>query len=141
MPAVYSCIIALCLIHVYKKNLDFKEIIGLPGKEKLIRYLPVSIAISIPLGLGEYLILQPSAGYPDFVFKYFLRDFSYMLFFVGFGEEFLFRGLIQQDLTRAFGWKWGLLGASVLFALMHLTWRSVPELLFFSLGLFLAHYI
>ena len=47
---------------------------------------------------------------------------------VGLGEELLFRGLVQRDMTSLFGWKWGLLGASLMFGIMHLTWRSVPEL-------------
>ncbi len=62
-----------------------------------------------------------------------------MLLFVGIGEELLFRGLIQQDLIGAFGWKWGLVGASLIFAVMHLTWRSIPELGFvFLAGLILG---
>jgi hypothetical protein len=31
-------------------------------------------------------------------------------------------------MMKLLGWKWGLLGASVMFAVMHLTWRSMPEL-------------
>ena len=43
-------------------------------------------------------------------------------------KELLFRGLVQRDLTNLLGWKWGLLGASLMFMVMHLTWRSIPEL-------------
>jgi membrane protease YdiL (CAAX protease family) len=51
-----------------------------------------------------------------------------MLVFVGFAEEFMFRGYIQGRLNRAFGkpyhklglsFGWGLLFASLLFGLMH----------------------
>ena len=51
-----------------------------------------------------------------------------MIFFVGLGEELLFRALVQKDLTNLFGWKWGLFIASLMFGIMHLTWRSIPEL-------------
>jgi hypothetical protein len=78
----------------------------------------------------EYLILRPAAPAPTFEIVYFLRDVVYMVMFVGLAEELLFRGLIQSDLTAAFGWKWALLGTSFLFAAMHMTWRSVPELFF-----------
>ena len=64
-----------------------------------------------------------------------------MLLFVGLGEELLFRGLIQLDLERIFGWKWGLVGASILFAVMHLTWRSLPELGFVFLASLVLGYI
>ena len=53
-----------------------------------------------------------------------------MVVFVGLGEELLFRGLIQRDMMNLFGWKWGLFGASIMFSVMHLTWRSIPELVF-----------
>jgi len=87
----------------------------------------------------EYFILRPAPAFPSFEVKYLFRDMVYMLFFVGIAEELLFRGLIQQDLMRAFGWKWALLGASALFAIMHLTWRSIPELGFvFLAGLILG---
>ena len=95
--------------------------------------------IGIPLGIGEYFILQPAPAFPYFEVKYLLRDMVYMLCFVSIGEELLFRGLIQRDLVSVFGWKGGLLGASALFAIMHLTWRSIPELVFvFLAGLILG---
>jgi hypothetical protein len=63
-----------------------------------------------------------------------------MVGFVGLGEELLFRGLVQRDLTKALGWKWGVILASLMFAVMHLTWRSVPELMFvFFAGLVLGY--
>jgi membrane protease YdiL (CAAX protease family) len=54
--------------------------------------------------------------------------FVYYLFFLGFGEELLFRGYIQSRLNDAWGrpfrfygvpWGWGLVITSLLFALMH----------------------
>jgi len=156
LPAVYSCILALCLWYVYQKNLSLKELFGFStggwqvrrlkswGVRNFInlqpvRFVLVGLAIGIPLGIGEYFILYPAPAFPAFEVKYLLRDMVYMLCFVGLGEELLFRGLIQRDLTGAFGWKWGLVGASLMFAVMHLTWRSVPELGFvFVAGLVLG---
>jgi len=138
LPAVYSCILGLCLWHVYQKNLSLKGIFGL-SQGKLLKYSLVGLAVGIPLGIGEYFILYPAPAFPSFEVKYLFRDMVYMFCFVGIAEELLFRGLIQRDLAGAFGWKWGLFGASVLFAVMHLTWRSVPELGFvFLAGLILG---
>lgn len=138
LPAIYSCIMGLCIWHVYKNNLSLKQIFGF-SKKKLLKYSLLGLAIGIPTGATEYFILQPAAAYPGFDVKYFLQDLAYMLLFVGVGEELLFRGLIQQDLTGAFGWRWGLFGSSALFAVMHLTWRSIPELVFvFVAGLILG---
>jgi len=138
LPAVYSCILGLVLWHVYQKKLSLKQILGF-SKEKLLKYSLIGLAIGIPLGTVEYLILHPAPAFPTFEVQYLFRDMVYMFLFVGLAEELLFRGLIQQDLAGAFGWKWGLLGASLMFAIMHLTWRSIPELGFvFLAGLILG---
>ena len=137
LPAVYSAILALCAWHVYRKNIGLKDI-GF-RREKLVRYLLVGVSLGIPLGAVEYFIISPAAAFPAFDFKYLLRDLFYMVFFVGVGEELLFRGLLQRDMTKLFGWGWGLLGASLMFGVMHLTWRSVSELVFtFLVGLLLG---
>ncbi len=138
MPAVYSCILVLCLWYVYNNKLSLKQIFGF-SKKTMLKYVFLGLCIGIPLGVIEYFILWPAAASPTFEMSYFLRDLAYMLFFVGLGEEFLFRGLIQTDLVKAYGWRWGLFGASFLFAVMHLTWRSMPELGFvFVASLFLG---
>ncbi|MDP3879583.1 MAG: type II CAAX endopeptidase family protein [Dehalococcoidales bacterium] len=127
LPAVYSCIMGLCFWHIYEKGLSLSDLFGF-SKEKLLKYSLIGLAIGVPLGTVEYLILRPAPAFPGFEVRYLFRDMVYMFFFVGIGEELLFRALIQRDLADVFGWKWGLLGASFLFAVMHLTWRSVPEL-------------
>lgn len=133
LPAVYSTILALVLWHIYRNNLSLRELFGL-HKGTLLKYLLMGIAVGVVLGPVEYFVLHPAPAFPSFEVKYLLRDMVYMLFFVGLGEELLFRGLIQRDLSGAFGWKWGLFGASALFAVMHLTWRSIPELGFVFLA-------
>lgn len=138
LPAVYSCILGLCLWHVYQRSLNLREIFGF-SKDKLLRYSLLGVVIGGVLGVGEYFILHPAPAFPTFEVKYLFRDMVYMFLFVGVAEELLFRGLIQRDLMGAFGWKWGLFGASALFAVMHLTWRSMPELGFvFIAGLILG---
>ena len=138
LPAVYSCILGLCLWHIYQKKLSLRELFGF-SKEKLLKYSLIGLAIGIPLGTVEYFILHPTPAFPSFEVKYLFRDMVYMLLFVGLGEELLFRGLIQRDLAGALGWRWGLILASLMFAVMHLTWRSIPELGFvFLAGLILG---
>ncbi len=138
LPAVYSIILGLCLWHIYQRKLSLKQLLGFK-KGTFLKYSLLGLVIGIPLGLGEYFILHPTPAFPTFEVKYLLRDIVYMLLFVGLGEELLFRGLIQQDLAEAFGWRWGLFGASLMFAVMHLTWRSIPELGFvFLAGLILG---
>jgi membrane protease YdiL (CAAX protease family) len=57
-----------------------------------------------------------------------ISAFLFYIFFLGLGEELLFRGYIQSRLNAAFGkpfqfygvnWGWGIIIASVLFGFMH----------------------
>jgi membrane protease YdiL (CAAX protease family) len=138
LPAVYSCILGLCAWHIYQQDVDIKSLFGF-RKRRLLMNIIIGTVIGLIMGLGEYMILHPAPTFPTFEIKYLIRDFVYMLLFVGLAEEVLFRGLIQRNLASAFGWRWGLLGSSTLFAIMHLTWRSVPELFFvFMAGIILG---
>ena len=138
LPAVYATIMALCLWHIYQKKLSFSQI-GFK-KDKWLKYILLGIAIGIPVGTLEYLVIHPDPAFPTFEVKYLLRDLVYMIAFVGLGEEVLFRGLVQRDLMKALGWKQGLVLAALVFAVMHLTWRSIPELVFvFFVGLLLGY--
>lgn len=138
LPAVYSTIMGLCLWHIYQKKLSFSEL-GFK-KENWRKYVLMGIAIGIPIGTAEYFVLLPAPAFPTFEVQNLFRDAVYMLCFVGLGEELLFRGLVQRDLMKALGWKQGILLASVMFAVMHLTWRSIPELFFvFGAGLLLGY--
>jgi hypothetical protein len=138
LPAVYSTILALCLWHIYQKKLSF-SVLGFK-KNKWLKYVLIGIILGIPMGAGEYFIIYPAAAFPTFEVKYLLRDLFYMVCFVGLGEELLFRGLLQRDLTNALNWKWGIFLASLMFAVMHLTWRSIPELFFvFFAGVILGY--
>ena len=112
LPAVYSAVMALCSWHIYRKNLSLRDIGFKQGG--LLKYILLGVLLGIPLGVGEYFIITPSAAFPTFEFKYLMRDLVYMVFFVGLGEELLFRGLVQRDMTNLLGWKWGLLGASLM---------------------------
>ena len=126
LPAVYSAILALCAWHIYRKNVNLKDI-GF-SRERLPKYILIGLLIGLPLGAVEYFIITPVAAFPTFEIKYLMRDLVYMVVFVGLGEELLFRALVQRDMMNLLGWKWGLLGASLMFGVMHLTWRSIPEL-------------
>ena len=138
LPAVYSTILALCAWHIYRKNISLRDI-GF-SRDRVLRHVLIGVLFGVPLGAGEYFIITPAAAFPTFEIKYLLRDLAYMVVFVGLGEDLLFRGLVQRDMTNLLGWKWGLLGASLMFGVMHLTWRSIPELGFtFLAGVLLGY--
>lgn len=93
-------------------------------------------AAGIPLGALEYLILRPeplASGLS--IIGYALLALA-IAFYTGFVEELVFRGIMQGAAVRALGWKAGLLGVSVIFAVLHIGWFSAMDLLFvFTVGL------
>lgn len=139
LPAVYSIILSLCFLHLYEKKINPKDV-GLTTKS-WPKWLLIGSVIGIPAGIMEYLVLLPAPAFPELQLRYLLRDYMYMVLFVGLAEELLFRGIIQTDLQRIFGRLPGLLSASYLFGIMHLTWRSAPELIFTFWAGYLLGYI
>ena len=135
LPAVYSLVIAMCLWQLQSRGRSIRQLVGLrlPWR-RLLALFALGVLIGTPTGFVEYLVLLPAPPAPTFQLGYLFRDTIFMLFFVGLGEELLFRGIIQRDLERVFGWKTGLLLASAVFMVMHLTWRSIPELGFVFLA-------
>ncbi len=104
-----------------------------------LRLRPVQLAVALTgfgFGVAEYLILRPE---PD-VWQLSLQEVwlpALMYFaFVGFGEELIFRGVLQRTAGDAFG-MWGIVFTSFLFAILymgHLSWIDV--VLVFAIALF-----
>lgn len=139
LPAVYSIVLALCFWHVLEKNLNLTKM-GFT-RNKFVIFTAAGAIIGIATGTIEYIILRPEPTYPSFAIRHVVTDWFYMTFFVGLGEEMLFRGIIQTDLQKAIG-RWNGLHVSVfLFGIMHMTWRSPVELVFATLSGYLLGYI
>jgi membrane protease YdiL (CAAX protease family) len=139
LPMVYSLILALCFWHMFERDIDFGDV-GII-KNKMFKYAVIGALIAIPTGFIEYVILTPDPAFPSFEFKHLAQDILYMTFFVALGEELLFRGIIMNDLKRLFDWRIALIGQGFIFGIMHMTWRSVPEIGFtFLAGVLLGYY-
>ena len=138
LPMVYSLILGLCFWHMYEHGLDLKDV-GIVNN-KTLRYIVMGAFIALPTGYIEYVILKPAPAFPSFELKNLAVDIIYMTFFVGLGEELLFRGIIMNDLKRLFNWRTAILAQGFIFGIMHMTWRSVPEIGFtFMAGVILGY--
>ncbi|MDX9866252.1 MAG: CPBP family glutamic-type intramembrane protease, partial [Anaerolineaceae bacterium] len=80
-------------------------------------------------GYVEYVILRPQPLVGAFTFQLIWQPALILLVFTGLLEEVIFRGLLQQS-SREFIGRWGLVYAGVLFAVMHLGYRSLVDFLF-----------
>ncbi len=139
LPAVYSIIIALCAWHIYQRGLQLKDL-GFK-RENLLPVLLLGVVLGVQVGMIEFFVINVEPMYPGFSVVYLLRDFFYMLLFVGLAEEVLFRRIIQRDLIKIFGYHEGIFLQAALFGVMHLTWRSNLELFFtFTVGLVLGYF-
>jgi len=96
------------------------------------RAIPIELLIGI-LGLGigfiEYLILRPNPLVAELRWDLIWLPILILLVFTGLLEEVIFRGMLQSTATRHLG-RLGVLYVAVLFAVMHLGYRSPLNLLF-----------
>lgn len=141
LPAVYYGILLLIFRHLIGRGFSWTALRQLGfRRENLARQAALGALIGIPTGVIEYLVLLPVAEAPSLTLGMVARDVVYMLLFVGFAEELLFRAIIQRDVGAVLDWKGGLLISSLIFGIMHLTWRSPAELGFtFLAGLLLGY--
>jgi membrane protease YdiL (CAAX protease family) len=91
---------------------------------------PFTIPLGLVLAEWENVILQSEALIPEWSALQLLMITVVMVFFVGFVEEYLFRGLLQGALEAEFG-RWpGLLLTSAVFGLMHSGYGLYAEIAF-----------
>ncbi|HQQ24661.1 MAG TPA: CPBP family intramembrane metalloprotease, partial [Methanomassiliicoccales archaeon] len=83
------------------------------GNEALVRDLG-------PLDLGKLMLI--------------------MVVFIGFGEELIFRGLLQSSVDKQYGKHVSIAVSALMFSIMHSGYHSVPYLIFvLGVGLVLAY--
>lgn len=115
-PVVYTPLLAAAAMVV--RILGFKAAdVGLN-----FRLLPVQLLIGFSgfvLGVAEYLILTPEPVITELTWQQAWPMALVYLLCTGFGEEFIFRGVMQRMAVEAFGWR-GIVYVSMLFAVVHL---------------------
>jgi membrane protease YdiL (CAAX protease family) len=92
----------------------------------------------IPLGLAGFLIARPEPLLPSLEWQNIAIGSAILFIFVGFTEEIIFRGLLQQVTVERFG-RAGMLYSSILFAAMYIGSLSPSYVIFMGLvGLFFS---
>jgi len=101
--------------------------------------LPAQLAL-IPfgsiLGIGEYLIFRPAPLVESFSVGSIFLPAVVLTIFTGFEEELIFRGLMQRAALRSVG-RWGLVYVNLVFAVLHVGYLSVLDVIFVFLVGFL----
>ena len=121
------------------------HVLGYRPAEVGLRFLPAQLPLHVivalvgaPLGIIEYLILQPAPLVSDLSLGAIWLPALVLLVSTGFMEEIVFRGLLQRAAQDAIGRTQGPVLATALFAVLHIGYKSWIDLLFVFLagGLF-----
>ncbi len=102
---------------------------------------PLQILIGLTgIGLGyiEYYILRPKSLVTTLRLESIWLPALILLIFTGLLEEIIFRGMLQYNAERVLG-RNALLYTSLVFTILHLGYKSMPDLAFvFIVALFFA---
>jgi hypothetical protein len=91
--------------------------------------------LGLLLGLGEYLIFRPAPLVDRFTVGDIWLPSLMLLVFTGFEEELIFRAVMQRAALRALG-RFGLIYVSAVFAVLHVGYLSILDVVFvFLVGL------
>jgi membrane protease YdiL (CAAX protease family) len=102
-------------------------------------YVPLALVIGLGLAFLEYWVLRPEALVVDLTFGSLLLLMVVMVAFVGFGEELVFRGALQESVRTRSSIVIAILFSSFMFAMMHSGYSSLPYLVYvFFVGLVLG---
>lgn len=116
------------------------EQLGVVVGASIVRQLAM-VPFGFLLGVGEYLIFRPAPLIETFSLATIWLPTLNLVVFTGFEEELIFRGLMQRAALRALG-RWGLVYVNLVFAVLHIGYLSVLDLVFvFLVGLLFSLFV
>jgi len=103
------------------------------NRRRLLLQIPIA-AVGLVLGFTEYAILRPQPLSAGLTIQQFWGPALILLVCTGFAEELFFRGVLQKAAMEALGGP-GLLYVALLFAVLHIGYKSILDLVFvFAVG-------
>lgn len=112
------------------------KMMGITGRGLLLQFLVAFTGVG--LGYIEYLILRPDPLIPELRLYQIFMPALILLIFTGLLEEIIFRGLMQYAAIRVYG-RSGLFYVAGIFAVLHIGYRSILDLIFvFIVALYFA---
>lgn len=103
--------------------------IGIVYSPKVSRQLLIG-SLGIVLGFIEYQILKPTPLISSLTPENIAAAGFVLIVFTGFLEEFFFRGLMQKSFTDVFGNFLGIILVSLIFAILHIGYKSLLDVIF-----------
>jgi len=133
-PIIYAPLLAAAIMVV--------RILGLRAREVGLSFssVPVQLAVGLSgllFGVAEYFILAPQPLIAELTWQEVWLPALIFLVCTGFVEEFIFRGVLQRTAVEVFGGWWGIIYVSLLFAVLHVGFLSLIDVVFvFFVALF-----
>jgi hypothetical protein len=133
-PIIYVPLLAAAIVVM--------RILGQRAREVGLNFgsLPVQLAVALSgllFGVAEYLILAPQPMIAELTWQEVWLPALIFLMCTGFVEEFIFRGVLQRTAVVVFGSWWGIIYVSLLFAVLHVGFLSLIDVVFvFIVALF-----
>jgi hypothetical protein len=101
---------------------------------------PVFVLLGLAFGALEYAVLQPTPDATSLALHDIWLPIVVLTVATGFGEEFVFRGLLQHATMWRFGPLPSMLLVTALFTCLHIGYRSAPDLvLVFGAGMLFSY--
>jgi hypothetical protein len=133
-PIIYAPLLAAAIMVVRILGHGLGEV-GLNFKR-----IPLQLAVGLTgvvFGVVEYYILTPQPLIAEFTWQEVWLPALIFLVCTGFVEEFIFRGVLQRTAVEVFGGWWGIIYVSLLFAVLHIGFLSLIDVIFvFFVALF-----
>ncbi len=105
-----------------------------------LKGIPVQMLVTftgLSLGYIEYRILRPAPLAASLAWREVWLPALILLVCTGFIEELIFRGMMQQAVTKVLGIWWGIIYVAMLFAVLHVGYQSLSDVIFvFIVALF-----
>jgi membrane protease YdiL (CAAX protease family) len=135
-PIIYTPLLVAIIVVVRILGYKRREV-GL-----YFKLSPVQLAVGLSgllFAVVEYLILKPELVISELTWQSVWLPVLIFLVFTGFVEELMFRGVLQRAAVEAFGEWWGIIYISLLFAVMHMGYKSLIDVGFvFLVALFFS---
>ena len=143
LPVIYAPMIVVAVLMLREENTERVSggetpigMVTLRTKEGMHTFLynwrdlPIPILAGYLLANIEFTILDNGPLGPDLSIDSLLLLGGVMVFFIGLGEELLFRAILQRRLGYRIGVLGAILVSSLVFAAMHSGYSSVPYLFY-----------
>lgn len=126
LPYLFTGFMMLLVAHMARKKAGYDlSACGIRMDTQSWPWHLAALMMGVAISVAGYLILRPDPLILVTRLEPALLPALVILFFSGFAEEFLYRGLIQRAAVDLFG-AWGIVFAALVFAIMHMTWLSLP---------------